>query len=40
MELYRLHAYSVSPQRKVEEAAEPTGGSVRVTNELASLLVS
>lgn len=37
MELFRLNAYSVVPQRGVENPSEPEGGAVRITAELRSL---
>ena len=38
MELFRLHAYSVLPQRKVDELEVPLGGAIRVTPQLKTVM--
>ncbi len=38
MTLFRLHAYSVSPQRTTDAVVEPPGGAVNVTAELRQVL--
>lgn len=40
MELFRLHAYSVFPQRTAEEQIPIVGGAVRVTADLRSVMES
>ncbi len=34
MELFRLHAYAVSPQRGADEVSEPEGGAVAINDQL------
>lgn len=38
MELFRLHAYGIVPQRTADESDVPAGGAVRITNELKGVL--
>jgi len=38
MELFRLHAYSVVPQRTIDDAEAPVGGAVIVNAELRSVM--
>ncbi len=38
MELFRVHAYSVSPQRRAELSTEPEGGAVTISAELRRVI--
>ncbi|HTG34379.1 MAG TPA: hypothetical protein VLB76_15745 [Thermoanaerobaculia bacterium] len=38
MELFRLHAYSVIPQKKIESRTPPLGGAIRITPNLRRVM--
>src|SRR3989442_862218 len=38
MELFRVHAYSVSPQRGTESSTKPEGGAVTISAELRHVI--
>lgn len=38
MELFRLHAYAVSPQKGAEEVSDPEGGAVAINEELRRVI--
>jgi hypothetical protein len=40
MELFRLHAYSVMPQRKADEPQDAVGGAIKVTPQLKAVMDS
>lgn len=40
MELFRLHAYAVVPQRTIDDAEAPVGGAISVNSELRSVMAA